>query len=158
VPKETNFFIKICQKKDMSKKVQALNKAKTLGLLLTSSEELADQWASRETLTSATFLRHLEPRVEETLLAGAFGDFTTGATSWKEGSLAAVASAKGAVAAPFFGSSLSLQRKEKAKTSHKSKERKQVKDKILSQQRLMNPGGRKVPHLQGEQKAPPQQL
>jgi hypothetical protein len=75
----------------------------------------------------------LEPRVEETLLAGAFGDFTTGATSWKEGSSAAVALAEGAVVAPFFGSSLSLQRKEKAKTSHKSKERERVKDKILSQ-------------------------
>jgi hypothetical protein len=42
VPKETNFFIKVCQKKDMSRKVRALNKAKTPGLLLTSSEELAD--------------------------------------------------------------------------------------------------------------------
>jgi hypothetical protein len=100
----------------------------------------------------------LEPRVEETLIAGAFGDFTTGATSWKEGSSAAVASAEGAVVAPFFGSSLSLQRKEKAKTSHKSKKRERVKDKILSQQRLTNPGGRNVPHLHGEQKAPRQQL
>jgi hypothetical protein len=100
----------------------------------------------------------LEPRVEETLLAGAFGDFTTGATSWKEGSSAAGASVEGAVVAPFFGSSLSLQRKEKAKTSHKLKERERVKDKIWIQQRLTNPGGRKVPHLHGEQKAPQQQL
>jgi hypothetical protein len=83
----------------------------------------------------------LEPRVEENLLAGAFGDFTTRATSWKEGSSTAVASAEGAVVAPFFGFSLSLQRKEKPKTSHKSKERERVKDKILSQQRLMNLGG-----------------
>jgi hypothetical protein len=113
VPKETNFFIKIYQKKDMSRKVQALNKAKTPGLLLTSSEELADRWASRETLTSATFFRRLEPRVEETLLAGDFGDFTTRATSWKEGSSAAAASSEGVVVAPFFGSSLSLQRKKK---------------------------------------------
>jgi hypothetical protein len=138
----------------MSKKVQGLNKAKTPGLLLTSSEELIDRWASRETLTSAAFLRRLEPQVEETLLAGAFGDFTTRATSWKEGSSAAVASAEGAVVAPFFGSSLSLQRKEKAKTLHKSKERERVKDKILSRQRLTNPGGQKVPHLHGDQKAP----
>jgi hypothetical protein len=57
VPRETNFFIKVCQKKDMSRKVQALNKAKTPGLLLTSSEELADRWASRETLASATTSR-----------------------------------------------------------------------------------------------------
>jgi hypothetical protein len=32
-----NFFIKICQKKDMSRKVQAMNKEKTPGLILTSS-------------------------------------------------------------------------------------------------------------------------
>jgi hypothetical protein len=77
VPKETNFFIKIYQKKDMSRKFHALNKAKTPVLLLTSSEELTDRWASMETLTSTAFFRRLEPRVEETLLAGAFGDFTT---------------------------------------------------------------------------------
>jgi hypothetical protein len=118
-----NFFIKICQKKDISRKVQATNKAKTPRLILTSSEELVDRWASRETLASVAFFRRLEPRVEETLLAGAFGDFTTGAASWKEGSPAAVASTEGAVAASFFGLSLSLQRKQKAKTSHKSKER-----------------------------------
>jgi hypothetical protein len=45
----------------------------------------------------------LEPREEETLLAGASFDFTTEATSWKEGSSAAVASTEGAVAASFFG-------------------------------------------------------
>jgi hypothetical protein len=61
VPKETNFFIKVCEKKDMSIRVQALNKAKTPGLLLTLSEELADRWASRETLTSVAFFRRLEP-------------------------------------------------------------------------------------------------
>jgi hypothetical protein len=58
-----------------------MNKAKTIGLVLTSSEELVDRWASRETLASVAFFRRLELRVEETLLAGAFGDFTTGATS-----------------------------------------------------------------------------
>jgi hypothetical protein len=47
-------------------------------------------------------------QVEATLLTGAFGDFTTGAASCKEGSLAAIASAEGAVAASFFGFSLSL--------------------------------------------------
>jgi hypothetical protein len=49
VPKETNFFIKICQKKDISRKVQATNKSKTPELILTSSEELVDRWALRET-------------------------------------------------------------------------------------------------------------
>jgi hypothetical protein len=68
------------------------------------------------------------------LKKGAFGDFTTGAASCKEGSSAAIASTKGVVAASFFGFSLSLQRKQKSETSHKSKEREQVKDKISSQQ------------------------
>jgi hypothetical protein len=58
-----------------------MNKAKTTGLVLTSSEELIDRWASRETLAFVTFFRRLEPREEETLLTGAFGDFTTGAAS-----------------------------------------------------------------------------
>jgi hypothetical protein len=120
----------------MSRNVQAMDKAKISGLILTSSEELVDRWVSRETLASVAFFRRLEPREEETLLAGAFVDFTTGAASWKEGSSPAVASTEGAVAASFFGFSLSLQRKQKAKTSHKSKEREQVKDKISSQQKL----------------------
>jgi hypothetical protein len=115
VPKETNFFIKIWQKKDVIRRAQAMNKAKAPGLIFTSSEELVDRWASRETLASIAFFRCFEPRVEETLLAGAFGDFTTGAASWKEGSLAVVASTEGAVAASFFGFSLSLQGKQKAK-------------------------------------------
>jgi hypothetical protein len=134
-----------------------MNKAKTIGLVLTSSEELIDRWASRETLASVAFFKRLEPQVEETLLAGAFGDFTTGATSQKEGSSAAVASAEGVVVTSFFGFSLSLQRKQKAKTSHKSKERERVKDKISIQQKLTSLGGRKVPHLHGERKAPRQQ-
>jgi hypothetical protein len=103
-----NFFIKIYQKKDMSMKVQAMHKEKTPALLLTSSEELVDRWASRETPASVDFFKRLEPRVEETLLTGAFGDFTTGADSCKEGSSAAIASTKGVVAASFFGFSLSL--------------------------------------------------
>jgi hypothetical protein len=61
VPKETNFFIKICQKKDMSMTAQAMNKAKAPALLLTSSEELVDRWASRETPTSVDFFKRLEP-------------------------------------------------------------------------------------------------
>jgi hypothetical protein len=64
----------------------------------------------REVLASIAFFRRLEPREEETLLAGASFDFTTGAASWKEGSSAVVASTEGAVAASFFGFSLSLQK------------------------------------------------
>jgi hypothetical protein len=37
------------------------------------------------------------------LLTGAFGDFTTGSASCKEGSSAAIVSAEGAVAASLFG-------------------------------------------------------
>jgi hypothetical protein len=120
VPKETN-FIKICPEKDVSRKVQARNKAKIPGLIRTSSEELVDRWASRETPASVDFFKRLEPRVEETLLTGAFGDFTTGAASCKEGSSEAVASTEGVVAASFFGFSLSLQRKQNVDTSHKSR-------------------------------------
>jgi hypothetical protein len=119
-------------------------------------EELVDRWASRETAASIDFFKRLEPRVEKTLLTGAFGDFTTGATSCKEGSSAAVASTAGVVAASFFGFSLSLQRKQKAETSHKSKEREQVKDKISSQQKLTSLRGRTTPHPHGEQKVPRQ--
>jgi hypothetical protein len=102
------------------------------------SDELVDRWASRETPASLDFFKRLEPRVEEALLTGAFGDFTTEAASCKEGPSAAVASIEGVVAASFFGFSLSLQRKQKAETSHKSKEREQVKDKNSSQQKLTN--------------------
>jgi hypothetical protein len=129
-----NFFIKIYPDKDVSRKMQARNKAKIPGLIRTSSEEFVDRWASRETLASVDFFKCLEPRVEETLLTGTFGDFATRAASCKEGSSAAAASTEGVLAASFFGFSLSLQRKQKAETSHKSKEREQVKDKISSQQ------------------------
>jgi hypothetical protein len=44
----------------------------------------------------------------------------------------------GAVAVSPFGFSLSQQKEQKAKTLHKSKERKQIKDKIPSQQKLMS--------------------
>jgi hypothetical protein len=134
-----------------------MNKSKTQALVLTSSEELVDRWASRETPASVDFFKRLEPRVEETLLTGAFGDFTTRAASCKEGSSAAVAPTGGVVAASFFRFSLSLQRKHKAETSHKSKEREQVKDKILSQQKLTNLRGRTALHPHGEQKVPRQQ-
>jgi hypothetical protein len=63
----------------------------------------------REVLASVAFFRRLEPREEETLLAGASFVFTTRAASWKEGSSAVVASTEGAVVASFFGFSLSLQ-------------------------------------------------
>jgi hypothetical protein len=96
------------------------------------SEELVDRWVSREALASVDFFKCLEPRVEATFLIGAFGDFTTGAASCKEGSSAAVASTE-VVVASFFRLLLSLRRKQNAETSHKSKEREQVKDKILSQ-------------------------
>jgi hypothetical protein len=62
---------------------------------------------SREAPASVDFFKRLEPRVEETLLTGVFGDFTTGAASCKEGSSAVVASIE-VVAASFFGFLLSL--------------------------------------------------
>jgi hypothetical protein len=44
---------------------------------------------------------------------GAFRDFTAGSTSGIGGSLAVISSAEGAVVASLFGSSSSLQRKQK---------------------------------------------
>jgi hypothetical protein len=158
VPKETNFFIKICQKKDMSRKVQALNKAKNTGITTYIVRRARRLMGVEGNTDICRLLQTFGTASRRDPLSRSFGDFTTGATSWKEGSSAPVALAEGAVVAPFFGSSLPLQKKEKAKTLHKSKERERLKDKILSQQRLTNPGGRKVPHLHGEQKAPRQQL
>jgi hypothetical protein len=81
----TNFFIKICPGKDVSRKIKQGTKKKIPGSIRTSSEELVDRWVSRETPASVDFFTRLEPRVEATLLTGAFGDFTTGAASCKEG-------------------------------------------------------------------------
>jgi hypothetical protein len=103
------------QKKYMSMKIMQETKARMPVSTLTLSEELVDRWVSRETLASVDFFKCLEPRVATTFLTGAFGDFTTGSTSCKEGSSVAIVSVEGAVAASLFGSSLSLQRKQKAR-------------------------------------------
>jgi hypothetical protein len=60
----------------------------------------------------------------------------------------------GAVVVSPFGFSLSLQKEQKTKTLHKSKERKRIKDKILSQQKLMSLGGQKFQYHHWEQRAP----
>jgi hypothetical protein len=86
------------------------------GQLLTSSRESADPWASRETLVSFDFFDRLALRVTGTFLIealGAFGDFTASSASCTGGSSAVISSAEGAVAASLFGSSSSLQRKQK---------------------------------------------
>jgi hypothetical protein len=79
--------------------------------LLTSTGEPADSWASRETSASFDFFDRLVLRDTGIFLIGAleaFGDFTAGSTSGRGGSLVA-----GAVVASLFGSSSSLQRKQK---------------------------------------------
>jgi hypothetical protein len=86
------------------------------GQLLTSSGESADSWASRETSVSFDFFDRLALRVTRTFLIealGAFGDFTAGSTSCTGGSLAVISLVEGVVAASLFGSSSSLQRKQK---------------------------------------------
>jgi hypothetical protein len=114
----TNFFIKIYPgKKHVSMKITQGTKVKIPGSTRTSSEELVDWWISREALASVDFFKRLESRVATTFLTGAFGafgDFTTGSTSCTEGSSAAIVSVEGVVAASLFGSSLSLQSKQKA--------------------------------------------
>jgi hypothetical protein len=86
------------------------------GQLLTSSGESADSWASRETLASFDFFDRLALWVTGTFLIealGALGDFTAGSASCTRGSLAVISLAEGAVAASLFGSSSSLQIKQK---------------------------------------------
>jgi hypothetical protein len=86
------------------------------GELLTSSGEPADSWASRETSASFNFFDRLMLLDTGTFLIGtleAFGYFTAGSTSGMGGSSAVVSSAEGAVAATLFGSSSSLQRKQR---------------------------------------------
>jgi hypothetical protein len=84
--------------------------------LLTSSGESAHSWASRETSASFDFFDRLALRVTGTFLIealGALGDFTAGSASCARGSSAVIFSAEGVVAASLFGSSSSLQRKQK---------------------------------------------
>jgi hypothetical protein len=72
--------------------------------------------ASREVLAVDAFFRRFEAR-EPAFLAAASGDLGTTATSCEGGSLTTGASVIGAVAANFFGSSLSLKKKQKVKNS-----------------------------------------
>jgi hypothetical protein len=86
------------------------------GQLLTSSGEPADSWASRETSASFDFFDRLVLRDTGIFLIGAleaFGDFTAGSTSGMGGLSAVISSVEGAVVASLFGSSSSLQRKQK---------------------------------------------
>jgi hypothetical protein len=100
-------------------KIKQETKAKIPASTRTSSEELVDQWVSREAPASVDFFTCLEPRVATTFLTGAlgaFGDFTTGSTSYEGDSSTAGVSVAGAVAANLFGSSSSLKRKQKVES------------------------------------------
>jgi hypothetical protein len=70
---------------------------------------------SREVLAADTFFRRLEAR-EPAFLVAASGDLDTTAASCEGGSSITGASTIGGVAAHFFGSSLSLKKKQKSKT------------------------------------------
>jgi hypothetical protein len=93
---------------------------------LTSSGEPVDSWDSRETSASFDFFDRLVLRDTGIFLIGAleaFGDFMAGSTSGMGGSSAVASSAEGAVVASLFGSSSSLQRKQK-KAGFNSKRKK----------------------------------
>jgi hypothetical protein len=119
VPKVTNFFIKICPEKTREYEDHARNTSKNIRInthIVGGARGLMDLKGS--TGVYRHFFKRLEPRVTTTFLTGAFGafgDFTIGSTSCTEGSSAAIVSAEGAVAASLFGSSLSLQSKQKAR-------------------------------------------
>jgi hypothetical protein len=75
-----------------------------------------ESWTSRETSASFDFFDRLVLWATGTFLIvalGAFGDFTAGSASCTGGSSAALFSVEGAVATSLFGSSLSLQIKQK---------------------------------------------
>jgi hypothetical protein len=93
-------------------------------IALTSSAEVIGRGVSREVLIVDAFFRRLEAR-ELAFLAAAFGDLGTTTASYEGGALITGASTMGAVATYFFGSSLSLKKKQKSKTlcasQHKEK-------------------------------------
>jgi hypothetical protein len=83
-------------------------------MVLTSSVGITGRGASKEVLAADAFFRRLEAR-EPAFLAADSGDLGTTAASCEGGSSTIGASVTGAVAANFFGSSLSLKEKQKVK-------------------------------------------
>jgi hypothetical protein len=77
MPKETNFFIKVCQKEDMRRKDQTVKGASHKKVVLTSSAEPTGRWVSREVLATGALFRHLEAREEVPFLTAASGDLAT---------------------------------------------------------------------------------
>jgi hypothetical protein len=75
---------------------------------------ITGQGASREVLAADAFFRRLKAG-EPAFLAATSGDLGTTAASCEGGSSTTGASVTGAVAANFFGSSLSLKKKQKVK-------------------------------------------
>jgi hypothetical protein len=127
-----NFFIKICTGKTVVSRKFTRETKKNISSI-THIFRRAHRPMSVERSTSVCRPLHtLGATSRDDLINRSLWRFTTGSASCKEGSSVAIISAEGVVAASLFGSSLSLQRKQMAKTSHKSKERKQVQSKISS--------------------------
>jgi hypothetical protein len=94
---------------------------------------------------SVDFFTRLEPRVVTTFLIGAlgaFGDFTTGSTSYEGGSSIAGVSVAGAAATNLFGSSSSLKRTQKVESFIQVDRKKRVYEN--SSKTLTSPRGRKA--------------
>jgi hypothetical protein len=81
MPKDTKIFIKVCQKEDMRRTVQAVKRAGHKKAVLTSSVELTGRWVSREVLAIGAFFRRLEAREEVLFLTAASSDLATTAAS-----------------------------------------------------------------------------
>jgi hypothetical protein len=99
-------------------KITQETKAKMPVSTHTSSEELVDQWASREAPAFVDFFTRVEPRVAMIFLTGALGafrDFTAGSASYEGGLSIAGVSVAGAATANLLGFSSSLKRKQKVK-------------------------------------------
>jgi hypothetical protein len=117
----TNFFVKICPEKTREYEDHARNKSKNTRINTHIVEGARGLMDLKGSTGVCGLLQTLGTTSSDDLLNrafeafGAFGDFTIGSTSCTEGSSAAIVSTEGAVAASLFGSSLSLQRKQKAR-------------------------------------------
>jgi hypothetical protein len=104
-------------------------------IALTSSVEITGRRVSGEVLAADAFFRRLEAR-EPAFLVAASGDLGTTAASWEGGSLITGASTIGAVVAYFFGSSLSLKKKQQSKALCASRQKENYMNKSAKNSRV----------------------
>jgi hypothetical protein len=115
VPKATNLCNNAWEKGHV--RTQRNTKRASQQKLLTSLEEIVDAWASRETLVSLSFFKHLRFRVTGIFLTEAL--VTLAVASCSTGSSAIAGEVEGAAGASFGGSLSSLQKEKEIMYSTK---------------------------------------